>query len=158
MNTQPQYGLSLDPRALADLLAAPVDIRDLTLAHLQDAVSGTRQGPKLTGDLAGLRKVYIDHQAQWRMVYALRPAPAGSIHPTEVYVVAIRPRAEYDVYDTVAARLGLQRRPLNALAHAARSRSPQTWVHSARPLAAPAARPGLPQPAVINPPTRGTTR
>ncbi|WP_327255404.1 hypothetical protein [Streptomyces sp. NBC_01244] len=158
MNTAPQYGLSFDPRALNDLLAAPGDIRDLALAQLQDAVTGVRQGAKLTGDLSGFRKTYVDHRAEWRMVYALRAAPTGATHPTEVYVVAIRPRDGYDVYDTVAARLGRERRPLSALAHAARSRSPHTTVHAASPLPVPATRPGIPQPAPIVPPTRGISR
>ncbi|MFJ9551252.1 hypothetical protein [Streptomyces erythrochromogenes] len=158
MNTAPQYGLSFDPRALNDLLAAPGDIRDLALAHIQDAVNGVRQGSKLTGDLSGFRKTYVDHRAEWRMVYALRAAPAGSTHATEVYVVAVRPRNGYDVYDTVASRLGWERRPLSALAHAARSRSPHTTVHAVQPMPVPATRPGIPQPAPIISPTRGNTR
>ncbi|MCX5303143.1 hypothetical protein OG304_06710 [Streptomyces sp. NBC_00160] len=158
MNTAPRYGLSFDPRALNDLLAAPGDIRDLALAHIQDAVNGVRQGNKLTGDLSGFRKTYVDHRAEWRMVYALRAAPASATHTTEVYVVAVRPRDGYDVYDTVATRLGLERRPLSALAHAARSRSPHTTVHATSPVPVPATRPGIPQPAPIVPSTRGITR
>ncbi|MFG2996595.1 hypothetical protein [Streptomyces sp. NPDC048340] len=154
----PRYGLSFDPRALNDLLAAPGDIRALALAHLQDAVNGVRQGPKLTGDLAGFRKISVDRRAEWRMVYALRTAPAGSTHATEVHVVAVRPRNGYDVYDTVAARLGREHRPLSALAHAARSRSPHTTVHAVYALPVPAARPGISQPAPIVPPMRGITR
>lgn len=47
---QPAFGLSFDPRALTDLLQAPSDIRDLTLAYLQDIVNAQRFGLRLTGD------------------------------------------------------------------------------------------------------------
>ncbi|WP_329025799.1 hypothetical protein [Streptomyces sp. NBC_00690] len=121
----PAFGLSFDPRALTDLLAAPGDIRDLALAQLQDVVTAQVFGGKLVGDLAGFRKLYVDHRAAWRVVYAQRPAPPGSAHRAEIHVVAVRPRARQDAYDTARARLGVTRRPMSALAHAARTRSPQ---------------------------------
>ncbi|WP_406401931.1 hypothetical protein [Streptomyces uncialis] len=146
----PAFGLSFDPRALADLLAAPGDIRDLALAQLQDVVTAQLFGGKLTGDLDGLRKLYVDHRAEWRILYAQRPAPPASAHRTEIHVVAVRPRARQDAYDTARARLGIARRPLSALAHAARSRPPQL-ARSAAPVAKPGpsphATPGLPHPA-----------
>ncbi|MEW1699058.1 hypothetical protein ACIQCR_31355 [Streptomyces sp. NPDC093249] len=142
---RPVFGLTFDPRALTDLLQAPGDIRDLSLALLQDVVNADRQGSKLTAELSGLRKLYIDHRAAWRMVYALRPAPAASAHPTEVHVVAVRPRANHDVYDTAAQRLGIARRPIGARAHAARTRS--TQLDTYRTVPKPGPPPGLPRPA-----------
>lgn len=156
---RPAFGLSFDPRALTDLLQAPGDIRDLALAQLQDVVNARLFGGKLTGDLAGLRKVYVDRQCAWRIVYAQRPAPANSAHRTEIHVVAVRARARHDVYNTAAARLGIKRRPVSALTHAARARSPQ--LDGYRPLPKPGpppyAMPGLPQPAPTLT-TKGPTR
>ncbi|WP_406439070.1 hypothetical protein OHB14_51590 [Streptomyces sp. NBC_01613] len=150
---RPAFGLSFDPRALTDLLQAPADIRDLALAQLQDVVNARLFGAKLTRDLAGCRKVYIDHRNTWRIVYAQRPGPANSTHTTEIHVVAVRPRQGHDVYDTARARLGITRRPLGERAHAARTRSPQLGARQPipKPGPPPYAMPGLPRPAL--PPT-----
>ncbi|MFD7320613.1 hypothetical protein ACFV9D_05900 [Streptomyces sp. NPDC059875] len=147
---QPAFGLSFDPRALTDLLQAPGDIRDLTLAYLQEVVNAERFGIKLTGDLEGYRKLFVDRRKEWRVVYGLRPAPEASVHRQEIHVVAVRPRAGNDVYDTVGQRLGMARRPLSARTHAARSRSPQLATRGPVPKAAPlpSAIPGLPRPAL----------
>lgn len=113
-------------------------------------VNADRHGSKLTAELAGLRKLYVDHRAAWRIVYALRPAPATSAYPMEIHVVAVRPRARHDVYDTVAQRLGITRRPVGARAHAARTRSSQIDAYRAIPKPGPP--PGLPrtaQPTVL---------
>ncbi|MCC2276208.1 hypothetical protein LKL35_12390 [Streptomyces sp. ET3-23] len=146
---QPAFGLSFDPRALTDLLQAPSDIRDLTLAYLQEVVNAQRFGPRLTGDLEGYRKLFVDSRKEWRVVYGVRPAPETSAHRQEIHVVAVRPRAGNDVYDTVGRRLGMTRRPLSARTHAARARSPQLTTRSAvpRPIPLPSAMPGLPRPA-----------
>ncbi|GAU70728.1 hypothetical protein SSP35_22_00310 [Streptomyces sp. NBRC 110611] len=146
---QPAFGLSFDPRALTDLLQAPSDIRDLTLAYLQDVVNAERFGLKLTGDLAGYRKLLVDRRKEWRVVYGVRPAPETSAYRREIHVVAVRPRAGNDVYDTVGRRLGMARRPLSARTHAARSRSPQliTRTPVPRPGPSPSAMPGLPRAA-----------
>ncbi|WP_435598657.1 hypothetical protein [Streptomyces anulatus] len=144
---QPAFGLSFDPRALTDLLQAPSDIRDLTLARLQEVVQAQRFGLRLDGDLEGFRKLFVDSRKEWRVVYGLRPAPAQSAHQKEIYVVAVRPRAGNDIYDTVGARLGMPRRPLSARTHAARSRPPQLTTRS------PAPRPG-PTPTALPGPTR----
>ncbi|WP_010359879.1 hypothetical protein, partial [Streptomyces acidiscabies] len=122
---RPAFGLSFDPRALTDLLQAPGDIRDLTLAYLQELVNAQRFGLRLDGDLEGYRKLFVDARKEWRVVYALRASPAESAHRREIHVVAVRPRAGNDVYDEVGRRLGLARRPRSARTHAARSRSPQ---------------------------------
>ncbi|MFJ2739646.1 hypothetical protein ACIO3O_08255 [Streptomyces sp. NPDC087440] len=138
---EPAFGLSFDPRALTDLLQASSDIRDLALSLLQDVVNANRFGTKLTGDLAGYRKLQVDSRAQWRIVYAVRPAPMTSTHRSEVHVVAVRPRAKNDVYDTVGARLGMARRPLSARTHAARSQSPQLISRASVPKPGPRTAP-----------------
>ncbi|WP_446038049.1 type II toxin-antitoxin system RelE family toxin [Streptomyces sp. SID1121] len=155
MSGKPAFSLSFDPRALTDLLQAPADIRDLALAHLQDIVNADLFGGKLTEELAGFRKVYVDAHNQWRLVYAQRPAPPTSAYRTEVHVVAVRPRAGNDVYVTVRARLGVTRRPASALTHAARSHSPQLDV-AQRPFRStpPSAMPGLPPPPSQKGPVR----
>ena len=146
---RPAFGLSFDPRALADLLQAPSDIRDLTLAYLQEVVNAERFGLRLTGDLEGYRKLFVDARKDWRLVYGVRPVPAASLYQREIYVVAVRPRAGNDVYDEVGHRLGMSRRPLSARTHAARSRSPQ--LTSRGPVPGPGPLPsvtlGLPRPA-----------
>lgn len=146
---QPAFGLSFDPRALTDLLQAPTDIRDLTLAHLQEVVNAERFGLHLTGDLEGYRKLFVDSRKEWRVVYGLRSAPEASTHQREIHVVAVRPRAGNDVYDEVGQRLGMARRPLSARTHAARSRPPQltTGAPVPRPGPPPSTPPGLPRPA-----------
>ncbi|WP_172381103.1 hypothetical protein [Streptomyces sp. MNP-20] len=155
---QPAFGLSFDPRALTDLLQAPSDIRDLALAQIQDVVNAKLFGPKLFGELADYRKLYVDHRKAWRVVYAQRPAPAGAAHRTEIHVVAIRPRDRHEVYSVVRKRLGISHRPTSALAHAARSRSPQMQT---RPVPKPGptsyALPGLARPA-LTPTPKGHTR
>ncbi|MGW0708990.1 hypothetical protein ACWD4G_24080 [Streptomyces sp. NPDC002643] len=153
---QPAFGLSFDPRALTDLLQAPGDIRDLTLAYLQDVVNAERFGIKLTGDLEGYRKLFVDSRKEWRVVYAVRPAPPTSVHRNDIHVVAVRPRAGNDVYDTVGQRLGMARRPLSARTHAARSRSPQLTARGPvpKPGPLPSAMPGLPHPARASSPHR----
>ncbi|MEU6612028.1 hypothetical protein ABZ922_44770 [Streptomyces shenzhenensis] len=141
--------MSFDPRALTDLLQAPSDIRDLTLAYLQEVVNGERYGLRLDGDLEGYRKLFVDSRKDWRVVYGVRPAPAESAHQREIHVVAVRPRAGNDVYDEVGRRLGMTRRPLSARTHAARSRSPQLTTRATvpKPGPLPTAVPGLPRPA-----------
>ncbi|MGX1853816.1 hypothetical protein [Streptomyces sp. NPDC055299] len=141
---QPAFGLSFDPRALTDLLQAPTDIRDLTLAYLQEVVNAERFGPRLSGDLEGYRKLVVDSRKDWRVVYGLRPAPETSTYRQEIHVVAVRPRASNDVYDEVGRRLGMTSRPLSARTHAARSSSPQLMTRS--PASMPSAVPGLPRP------------
>ncbi|MFB6951315.1 hypothetical protein ACFCXP_16960 [Streptomyces niveus] len=147
---EPAFGLSFDPRALTDLLQAPVDIRDLALAQLQDVVNAELFGRKLTGDLSGYRKLTVDYRNRWRLVYALRPAPAAAVHRRmEIHVVAVRPRAGNDVYDEVGRRLGMVRRPLSARTHAVRSRPPQLLARRLAPEPGPPPHvaPRLSQPA-----------
>ncbi|MES9558069.1 MULTISPECIES: hypothetical protein [unclassified Streptomyces] len=146
---RPAFGLSFDPRALTDLLQAPSDIRDLTLTYLQEVVNARRFGLRLTGDLEGYRKLFVDSRREWRVVYGLRTAPESSAHQREIHVVAVRPRAGNQVYDEVGRRLGMSRRPLSARTHAARSRSPQLITRGPVPSPGPpsSALPGQPRPA-----------
>lgn len=144
---RPTFGLSLDPRALTDLLQAPGDIRDLTLAYLQEVVNAERFGTRLDGDLEGYRKLFVDSRKEWRVVYGVRTAPETSAHRREIHVVAVRPRAGNQVYDEVGRRLGMSRRPLSARTHAARSRSPQLMTRGPVPRPLPSVLPGLPRPA-----------
>ncbi|MFJ6574031.1 hypothetical protein ACIQNU_42210 [Streptomyces sp. NPDC091292] len=146
---RPAFGLSFDPRALTDLLQAPSHIRDITLSYLQEVVNAERFGLRLTGDLEGYRKLFVDSRKDWRVVYGLRPAPDTSAHRQDIHVIAIRPRADNDVYDEVGRRLGMTRRPLPARTHAARSRSPQLTAHGAtpRPVPLPSAIPSPPRPS-----------
>ncbi|MCZ4101305.1 hypothetical protein G3I60_40030 [Streptomyces sp. SID13666] len=146
---QPAFGLSFDPRALTDLLQAPGDIRDLTLSYLQELVNAQRFGLRLDGDLEGYRKLFVDSRKDWRVVYGVRPAPENSVHRREIHVVAVRPRADNDVYDEVGRRLGMTRRPLSARTHAARSRPPQLTTSGpvSKPGPPPSPMPGLPRAA-----------
>ncbi|MEU5833042.1 hypothetical protein ABZ820_05030 [Streptomyces diacarni] len=146
----PAFGLSFDPRALTDLLQAPSDIRDLTLACLQEVVNAERFGTRLTGDLEGYRKLFVDSRKDWRVVYGVRRSPETSEHRRDIHVVAVRPRAGNDVYDEVGRRLGMTRRPQSARTHAARSLPPQLAPRGApapRPAPRPSPSPGLPRPA-----------
>ncbi|MCL6737745.1 hypothetical protein [Streptomyces neyagawaensis] len=158
-DARPAFGLSFDPRALSDLLQAPGDIRDLALGQLQKVVNAQLFGGKLTEELAGYRKLYVDHRNAWRIVYAQRPAPPGADHRTEIHVVAVRPRIQNDVYETARNRLGIARRPTSARSHAARARSPQLDTQRPpvpKPSPPPYVRPGLPPSAPT--PLKGPAR
>ncbi|MEE4544001.1 hypothetical protein V2S66_18745 [Streptomyces sp. V4-01] len=123
MNGEPRFGLAVDPRVVDDLLLAPPEICTAALECLSTVLGGEVQGEELGGTLLGFRSVALD--PRWRLVYELRPAPVAQQHAREVFIAAVRPRARFDVYTAVASRLGLDRQPLSALAHAARARSPQ---------------------------------
>ncbi|GAA3196439.1 MULTISPECIES: hypothetical protein [Streptomyces] len=149
---RPAFGLSFDPRALTDLLQAPSEVRDITLAYLQEVVNAQRFGLRLDGDLEGFRKLFVDARKDWRVVYGVRPAPTGAVHQREIHVVAVRPRAGNNVYDEVGRRLGMTRRPRSASTHAARSRSPQLTARG------PVPRPGPPPTALPARPVQNPVR
>lgn len=126
--TQPQppaYGLSFNPEALTDLRALPRDIRDRALGLIEDVVRARVTGGALTGELREYRKLYLGERSEWRVVYRLQKAPPGSHHDHEAHVVAVRPRARHDVYDTVRARVNRPRPAVGPRAHAARTLPPQ---------------------------------
>jgi hypothetical protein len=144
---EPRFGLAVDPRVVDDLMLAPPEIRSVALECLSTVLDGEPQGKELVGTLAGYRSVALD--PRWRLVYQLRPAPVAQRHAREVFVAAVRPRARFDVYTAVASRLGLDRQPLSALAHAARARTPQVTTTP---------RPHLvPLPSALTP-AKGSTR
>jgi len=149
---RPAFSLSLDPHALTDLLQAPGDIRDLALALLHDVVNARLFGGRLTHDLDGCRKLYVDHRKAWRIVYVQRPVPANFTHRAEIHVIAVRPRANHNVYDIARARLGIPLPPKGTRPHDART--PQLDTH--QPIPKPAPMPGLPRPRPDG--TRSVTR
>ncbi|GAA2254759.1 hypothetical protein GCM10010232_49940 [Streptomyces amakusaensis] len=143
------YGLSLDPHVVADLLSVPDAVRDRALARLGELTTVVLAGgTSLPGELAGFRELPLGEDAEWGLVYTRRPAPPASAHRTEIHVVAVR-SSRPCLHDTVRARLGLTR-PLGAMAHASRTRSPQLPAqHDLTPSPRPVfpARPGLAHPA-----------
>ncbi|MGP4112714.1 hypothetical protein ACTWP5_17625 [Streptomyces sp. 4N509B] len=104
------FGFAADPRALADLRAAPQWIRELALLHLQDLVHGEQRGVRLgirAGvDLSGCRRLYVDPDATWRIVYQERRAPPGSARAREVFLLAVGQREAHAAYNAAARRLG----------------------------------------------------
>ncbi|GHF27382.1 hypothetical protein GCM10010218_05410 [Streptomyces mashuensis] len=124
----PKFMFAADPRALDDLREAPTDIRDLSLLALQDLVHGEQRGQRLDErwgqDLSDCRKLYVDAKVDWRIVYQERPAPAGSLHKREIFLIAMRPRAGFEAYNTAFHRLG-RTRTTTPRAEAARARSPR---------------------------------
>ncbi|MFJ4688893.1 hypothetical protein [Streptomyces sp. NPDC088789] len=153
-------GLSLDPRVVRDLLAAPDPVRDQVLARIAELnAAPERAGSRLAGDLAGFRELLPDSGDGWGLIYGLRTAPPSSVYRTEVHVVAVRP-AGSRLRDTVRARLGLTR-PVSAMVHASRTRSPQLAAAPGRTASVPrppsAEWPGLPLP-VSAPTPKGLSR
>ncbi|WP_370516960.1 type II toxin-antitoxin system RelE family toxin, partial [Streptomyces acidiscabies] len=122
-----RFGFAAHPDALADLRALPPEIRDLTLVGLQVLVHGEGDCLPLTGPLAGFQKVYVDPEAQWRMVVQFRDAPPRSAYSREVFLVAVGPRRGYTVYRDAQLRLGRSNpidQPSPDQVAAARARSP----------------------------------
>ncbi|MGY4968354.1 hypothetical protein ACWGCC_03865 [Streptomyces nigrescens] len=152
-----QYAFAADPRAIEDLCDAPEDIRDVALAQLEALVHGTaRSGPlaDLGGfDLSDCRKVVLDERAEWRLVYQERPAPPGSAHQREIFLLTVRPRDQHQAYNTAAYRLGRQRTPRSPMVHAALSRSPRA-AYTTRTPHVPAAAPRPSTAPAMKGPTR----
>ncbi|MFF4529461.1 hypothetical protein ACFY1P_09335 [Streptomyces sp. NPDC001407] len=142
----PKFTFAADPRALDDLREAPHEIRDLALLALQDLVHGEQRGQRLDErwgqDLSDCRKLYVDAKVDWRIVYQERPAPAGSLHKREIFLIAMRPRAGFEAYNTAFHRLG-RTRTTTPRAEAARARSPRNVSVRAKtsPSAPASARP-----------------
>lgn len=132
--SRPRYGFAAHPDAIDDLAELPNDILDLTVLGLQQLVHGTQRGQRLDDRLGphldGARKLYVDPRVAWRVVYREQPAPPGSAHPTEIFLIAVGPRRDSAVYTTAAARLAELELP-------APSREPDA-VSSAVPLTRPA--------------------
>jgi mRNA interferase RelE/StbE len=137
----PRFGFAAHPEALDDLAALPTDIQELALLGLQQLVYGLNRGQRLDDrlgpELDGARKLYVDPKVGWRIVYREQPAPPGSAHRREIFLIAVGPRSRSAVYHTAAARL-------RALAHAALRRSATATPAGARDTAC-TARPTTPQ-------------
>ncbi|MFJ9419988.1 hypothetical protein ACIRPT_38420 [Streptomyces sp. NPDC101227] len=131
-----RYAFAAHPEALADLRAAPENIRDLALLELQHLVHGNERGAALQRELAGCHKVYVDPETRWRMVVQYRDAPASSQHRREIYLLAVGERQDQAAYRTAAHRLEREREatarrsPLEHRAQAARARSPHNRTAS----------------------------
>jgi hypothetical protein len=126
-----RFGFSAHPDALADLRALPTRVRDLALVELQALVHGGGGSHPLGGPLHGCHKIYVDPEADWRMVIQFRDASPGAEHSREVHLVAVGPRESYSVYRDAQFRLGRDNpndQPGPVQLAAARARSP----HAAR--------------------------
>ncbi|GAA3796706.1 hypothetical protein ACFS5L_02310 [Streptomyces phyllanthi] len=145
-----RFAFAANPRALEDLRQAPAHIQDLVLLHLQDLVHGEQRGPLLHHwfgqDLSDCRKLYVDPQAAWRIVYQERRAPTNSAHRREIFLIAVGPRLHNEVYNTAVHRLGRERTAQAPLAQAALARSPRFLARTSQSASAAAARPAAPLP------------
>ncbi|MEY9956819.1 hypothetical protein [Streptacidiphilus sp. MAP5-52] len=104
-------GFSAHPEALADLLAVPSHVRTRALTCLDRLLKEEARGPRLEEqddrDLRGARKLYLDEQLDYRLVYTERRAP----HPHErgrllgIHLIAVGQRRGLAVYETAALRL-----------------------------------------------------
>ncbi|MDT3395322.1 hypothetical protein RKE29_01430 [Streptomyces sp. B1866] len=133
-----RFAFAAHPDALEDLRRLPKDIQHLALLGLQQLVHADQRGQALEDrpgrPLHGARKLYVDPAVQWRLVYQERPAPAGSEHRREIYLIAAGPRRDAAVYTLAAQRLHTHRTTqaaqstepsaLRPRAEAARARSP----------------------------------
>ncbi|MGW3183262.1 hypothetical protein ACWDD9_28700 [Kitasatospora sp. NPDC001119] len=98
------------PAALTDLDQLPRDLRDAAVDHLRRLVRCQQRGPVLgrrgLWDLTGCRRIYLDHDRFWRLVYQERPPRAAS-GCGEIYLLAAGRRSGHQVYNTAARRLQL---------------------------------------------------
>ncbi|GAA3883736.1 type II toxin-antitoxin system RelE family toxin [Streptomyces sedi] len=107
-----RFGFAADPRAIEDLRHLPTTIRDLALLQLQGLVHGEQRGTPLGTragvDLSGYRRLHVDPDAEWRIVFRERAAPPRSRlgFRREIFVIAIGAREAHEVYNTAARRLG----------------------------------------------------
>ncbi|MFJ7278284.1 hypothetical protein [Kitasatospora sp. NPDC098663] len=99
------------PAALGDLGLLPQDLQDAAVHQLRRLVRCQQRGPALgrrgLWDLTGCRRIYLDHERCWRLVYQERPAPPASGSGTEIYLLAAGRRSGHQVYNTAARRLQL---------------------------------------------------
>ncbi|MEV0188439.1 hypothetical protein AB0I39_07890 [Kitasatospora purpeofusca] len=99
------------PAALTDLGSLPVALQDAAVHHLRRLVTCQQRGPVLgrrgPWDLTGCRKVYLDADRCWRLVYQERPPAPASRSGGGIYLVAAGPRSGHQVYNAAARRLQL---------------------------------------------------
>ncbi|GJF32633.1 hypothetical protein KNE206_53330 [Kitasatospora sp. NE20-6] len=103
------FDLDAHPAALTDLDRLPADIQDSAVHHLRCLVHSQHRGPLLgrrgLWDLTGCRRIYLDAERRWRLVYQERsPRPGAS---GVIYLLAAGPRSGHQVYNTAARRLQL---------------------------------------------------
>ncbi len=102
-------GFSAHPEALADLLDAPADVRDLALEYLDRLLRAEVRGPLLDQqgdrDLRGARKLYLDERNAYRLVYTEQRAPGNPRRLLGIHLVAVGRRYNIEVYKTAAERL-----------------------------------------------------
>ncbi|MEU3188440.1 hypothetical protein ABZ707_30235 [Streptomyces sp. NPDC006923] len=153
MTGQAAFGLSFDPRALADLLQAPEDTQHLALGRLRDLVNSKLSGDRLTDELDGYRAVDFGDRTEWRLLYGYRPAPPTSAYDTDIHVIAVRPGSGWNEHDAARIRLARTLRPTSALTYAARARSPQldAWRAVTTAQTSPRALPVLMAPRSLRP-------
>ncbi|MFD9592519.1 hypothetical protein ACFWA9_07125 [Kitasatospora sp. NPDC059973] len=143
--SSPPVGFSAHPEALADLLDAPADVRDLALEYLDRLLRAEVRGPLLDQqgdrDLRDARKLYLDDRNAYRLVYTEHRAPNNPRRLLGIHLVAVGRRFNIAVYKTAAERLQAERLKQAAAQEAPRSGMP------ARFQAALAASTGRPSPA-----------
>ncbi|MGW2542737.1 hypothetical protein ACWC5I_18150 [Kitasatospora sp. NPDC001574] len=119
MTAAAPLGFDAHPAALTDLAALPAALQDVAVHHLRRLVTCQQRGPALgrrgLWDLTGCRKVYLDADRCWRLVYQEHPPSPTSPAGGAIYLVAAGPRSGHQVYNTAARRLQL----LHAAPHAA---------------------------------------
>ena len=106
-------GFSAHPEALADLLDAPADVRDLALEYLDRLLRAEVRGPLLDQqgdrDLRGARKLYLDERNAYRLVYTEQRAPHNPRRLLGIHLVAVGQRFNIQVYKTAAERMQAER-------------------------------------------------
>ncbi|MBV6695563.1 hypothetical protein KV557_00280 [Kitasatospora aureofaciens] len=105
------FDFNAHPAALTDLDRLPGDVREAAVHHLRRLVRCQQRGPVLgrrgLWDLTGCRRVYLDRDRCWRLVYQERPPRPASRCGGEIYLLAAGPRSGHQVYNTAARRLQL---------------------------------------------------
>jgi hypothetical protein len=104
----------LRPEVHDDLKNLPTHrLRTIAVLRMQNLVYGLERGRELFGtaepDLTGCRRLYFDEiprLARWRIVYRELSAPRQGALPI-IQVLAVGPRAQMDVYERAALRLGI---------------------------------------------------
>ncbi|MFF2955707.1 hypothetical protein ACFVVU_30720 [Kitasatospora sp. NPDC057965] len=108
-STDVLLGFDAHPDALADLDRLPPTVHEAAVSHLRLLVRAQNRGTGIDRrglrDLTGCRKVCLDEDKRWRLVYQERP-PASS-RAAEIYLLAAGPRSGHEVYNTAARRLHL---------------------------------------------------
>lgn len=108
------FDARLRPEVHDDLKNLPTHrLRKIAILRIQNLIYGDERGKELTGtadpDLTGCRRLYFDEipkLARWRIVYRELPALRSGTLPM-IQILAVGPRAQMDVYERAALRLGL---------------------------------------------------